>query len=88
MASERSRPAFNTLLAKTRYLILDRDPNLNAFAERFVRPVETECLHHVTSFPSASNISATCSRSTWRIIIVSAIIKGSETSLSSSYRPT
>ena len=66
-------------IAKTRYLILDRDtkysddfrnalvregihlirlpprsPNLNAFAERFVRSIKSECLNRMTFFGQAS----------------------------------
>jgi putative transposase len=51
-----------------------RSPNLNAFAERFVRSIKEECLSRMTFFGSAS-LQQTQWGSSWRTTTPSAIIR-------------
>ena len=54
-------------------------PNLNAFAERWVRSVKQECLSKLILFGEAS-LRRALSTSTWRIFMPSVRIRGREMS--------
>src|ERR1039458_6453575 len=62
-----------------------RSPNLNAFAERFVRSIKEECLSRMIFF--ARHRFSTRSGSSWRTIIPSAIIRAWKTEYRSQCPP-